>query len=122
MSRHDRTAAIVLSVMILAAVTAPSAVRADCEIYGTITAEPNTDDPDLGTWLYRLVVTWNTDVQYALSHLDLILDAPGGSCTCAEIEEALNWNDPIGFSTGIPGDCMIDYAPELLCNGEPSLQ
>jgi hypothetical protein len=121
MSRYFRKTALVLSMLILAVMMASAGAQADCEIYGTIIAEPNPGDPDLGIWLYRLVVYWNTDVQYALSHLDLVLDAPGGSCTCAEIEEALNWNDPIGFSMESPGYCLIYYGPELLCHGEPSI-
>lgn len=106
-----------LAVLALAAVPA----GAQCVIDGTITAEENTGDPSLGAWCYTLEVTWDTNASSSLSHLDLIVDAPGGNCDCSEIAGAINFDDPAGSSNGVPGGCNVDYEAFLECNGDPSI-
>ena len=110
-----------LALLGLAVAAAPAVAQDPCDIHGNIIAEPNAAEPDMGAWLYRLVVNWNTGVQYALSHIDLIMDDPQGRCTCEEVGAALRWHDPIGFSMESPTYCLVFYAPEFLCEGDPSI-
>jgi hypothetical protein len=94
---------------------------ADCEIYGTVVSEPNTINPSLGAWLYRLLVSWDTGSQYAMSHIDLIMDVDNGNCDCAELQDAINWGEYIGSGLGDPLPCLLFYEGEVLCNGDPSI-
>ncbi len=104
-------------VMIL--MIAASGAQAQCDISGDITAEMNTD-PGGPAWVYTLTIHWDTDVQYALSHMDLLIDAVGGSCTLDDLYAHLSWNDPIGTSDG-EGGCTVTYMGELSDNGDPSI-
>jgi hypothetical protein len=95
--------------------------RADCEIHGTVVSEPNTYDPSLGAWLYRLLVFWNTGSQYAMSHIDLLMDVENGHCDCTDLMQAIVWGDHIGSGLGDPLPCLLFYQGEILCNGDPSI-
>ncbi len=90
-----------------------------CSISGSIVAATSADpmDPD---WTYTLTIDWDTGSQHALSHMDLLLDASGGTCTCADFHDALSWSDPIGYSNGDPS-CTVNYNGNLECNGDPSI-
>jgi len=89
-----------------------------CDISGTIVAAPN---PGSGpAWMYTLTLTWDTGSQYALSHMNLVMDAAGGTCTCQDFVDAIDWSDPIGSSDGDPS-CTVDYEGRLQCNGDPSI-
>ena len=107
----------ILALLALAAVPA----SAQCYIGGMITAEENNGDPSLGAWCYTLEVTWDTGEQTALSHLDLIVDLPGGSCECHEIVSSLAFADIAGSSDGVPDGCQVDYMAYVNCNGDPSI-
>ncbi len=104
---------------LLALLVAPAG--AECFIGGTITAAPNDGDPGLGLWCYTLDVTWDTDSQTSLSHLDLIVDGPGGTCGCSDIADAINFAYPAGSSDGYPDGCDVDYEAFLECDGDPSI-
>jgi hypothetical protein len=108
-----------LGLLTLAGAAAPAA--AECLLTGEITASLNDDDPAHGMWRYTLEVTWDTGDPTALSHLDLIVDAPGGNCECSQIVDALNFADIAGTSTGEPMDCMVDYYAMVECHGDPSI-
>ncbi len=108
-----------LGLSILALAVAPAS--ADCIIDGSITAEMNAGDPELGAWCYTLTVTWDTGEMTALSHLDLIVDAPGGTCGCQDIADAINFDYPAGSSDGEPDACTVEYEAFLECNGDPSI-
>ncbi len=90
-----------------------------CDISGTIVASTSADpmDPD---WTYTLTINWDTGSQYALSHMNLLVDSAGGTCTCADFQDALSWDDPIGYSDGDPS-CTVDYLGNLECTGDPSI-
>jgi hypothetical protein len=90
-----------------------------CDISGTIVATTSVDPVD-PAWTYTLTINWDTGSQYALSHMDLLLDTAGGTCTCDDFVEALSWDDPIGYSDGDPS-CTVDYTGNLECNGDPSI-
>ncbi len=93
--------------------------RAQCDISGDITASANTD-PAGPAWVYTLTIHWDTDEKYALSHMDLLIDAAGGSCSLQDIAQYLSWGDPIGTSDG-EGGCTVSYMGELSDNGDPSI-
>jgi len=103
--------------LVLAAIPA----AAECSLYGEITALPNEGDPELGYWCYTLEVTWDTGDPTALSHLDLVIDTPAGTCECSQIVDALSFADIAGSSDGVPDGCMVDYYAEINCNGDPSI-
>jgi hypothetical protein len=99
----------------------PCLATAACELTADIAAARNTADPSLGKWSYTMTVVWETGSPYGLSHLTLWVDEANVGCTCSELMEALSWSDPLGSSTGTPGDCTVDYYGELNCDGDPSL-
>ncbi len=105
----------------LALIVLPVAALAECTITGVVTAEANVDQPAMGDWMYTLHLTWDTDAQYALSHFNLVLDLPGGTCDCSAFAAGLTWASPAGTSTGDPDGCTIDYDIMLQCDGDPSL-
>jgi hypothetical protein len=91
---------------------------------GTIEAELNTEYPELGAWVYTVIISWDTGTPYALSHFNMILDVEFGECTCYDFQSALNWANPAGYSTGYDsyGDpCTVDYNLYLECGGDPSV-
>lgn len=90
-----------------------------CDITGNIVASA-TADPGLPNWTYTLTVSWDTGSQHALSHMNLLLDNAGGTCTCADFTDALDWANPIGSSNGDPA-CTVDYEGLMECNGDPSI-
>ncbi|MFH2051559.1 MAG: hypothetical protein ABIK96_03730 [bacterium] len=97
----------------------PFAAQAECFIGGNIEAVENPD-PFGPAWIYTLTVSWDNDVQFDLSHMDLLLDAVGGNCTQADFSSILSWGDPIGSSDG-NGGCTVYYHAELTANGDPSI-
>jgi len=110
------TVAIMLALMSL-----PIAALADCTIDGVVSAEPNVDLPGMGAWMYTLDLTWDTAGQYALSHFDLILDLPGGSCDCETFMNGLTWASPAGSAIGEPESCNVNFDLMLECFGDPSI-
>lgn len=104
-----------LCVIALASVPA----SAQCYIGGNITAEES--DSDLGDWCYTLEVMWDTGDQTSLSHLNLVIDLPTGTCECYEVVEAISFGYPAGSSDGYPDGCMVDYEAWIECNGDPSI-
>jgi hypothetical protein len=101
-------------------ISAPVTVFADCSITGTSAGEWNTEYPDLGSWKYTIVITWDTGTVYALSHVDIQMDY-SGNCTCEEFAAVLQWLDPVGYSDGEPQGCSVDYEAYLECDGDPSI-
>jgi len=110
------TMSLLLALMV---VTSAQFVLGQCDISGTVVASA-TNDSALPNWAYTLTIYWDTGSQYALSHMDLLLDTAGGTCTCDDFLDALSWNDPIGSSDGDPS-CTVDYQGGLECNGDPSI-
>ncbi|MFO7610384.1 MAG: hypothetical protein R6X35_14560 [Candidatus Krumholzibacteriia bacterium] len=92
---------------------------AQCSISGDIVAGPS-GDPLLPAWEYTLTVTWDTGTPYALSHVDLLLDAVGGTCFCADFAASLLLVNPAGSSDGV-GGCTVPYDVHLECSGDPSI-
>ena len=90
-----------------------------CDISGNIVAMPNPDPLGPG-WMYTLTITWDTGSQYALSHMNMIMDSPGGTCTCQDFEDAIVWANPVGSSDG-EGGCTVNYEGLLQCDGDPSI-
>ena len=111
---------ITIVVTILALVFGAQAVLADCFIGGTIAASSNPD-PMGPTWMYTMVITWDTGNEYSLSHANLLMDSASGTCQCSDFRKALDWDDPSGSSDGYPMGCTVDYRTYLECNGDPSI-
>ena len=97
-----------------------AAAQAACFIGGDIAASPNTD-PMYPGWKYTATITWDTGSQYALSHLDLILDSATGTCVCGDLADALVFEGIPGYSEGDPMGCEVEYETTLECNGDPSI-
>ncbi len=96
-----------------------AAGQTECQLSGHISAGP-TDDPELGAWRYELTVVWSTEVNQAVSHINLIVD-DGVNCDCADFTSALVWPAIPGYSDGDPAPCQVPYACEFNCAGDPSL-
>jgi hypothetical protein len=107
---------LIFSLLTLAAVPA----FADCIITGQITAT-EADEGAPGAWCYTLVVDWDTGTVHALSHLDLIVDLPGGTCLCSDFAQNIIFAEPGGSSDGYPDGCTVEYDAYLECNGDPSI-
>jgi len=107
-----------LTITLLTLLLAASA-HGQCAITGDLSAAPS-GDAGLPAWMYTLVVTWDTDVEFALSHLNLLMDPVGGTCDCADFAGALTLVDPAGSSDG-EGGCSVDYNAFLECGGDPSI-
>ncbi len=107
-----------LLIVTIAMISAQTAM-AECSIDGTIVANAN-GDPMGPSWVYTMTIDWDTGSQYALSHMDLLLDTAGGTCSCADFMDAISWDDPIGYSDGDPA-CTMDYTGNLECSGDPSI-
>lgn len=107
------------SAILLTAMLCAAAASAQCDISGVIAAAPS-GDALLPTWEYTLTVTWNTGTPYALSHLNLLLDAVGGTCGCSDFAGALFLIQPAGTSGGV-GGCTVPYDVYLECGGDPSI-
>ena len=94
--------------------------QAECFIGGDITAEINTD-PAYPNWKYTAAISWDTGTQYALSHLDMVLDTGLGTCTCGDLAAALFYTGIPGYSEGDPMGCEVEYETTLECSGDPSI-
>ena len=114
-----RIATVSLFTVVICAVLAPAAAHAQCSITGVITAAPS-GDPMLPEWEYTLVVTWDTGSMNALSHLDLLLDPVGGTCSCQDFQETLVFVNPASSSDG-DVVCTVPYDAILECSGDPSI-
>jgi hypothetical protein len=112
---------IMLTLTVCALIALPAAASAECFITGDIAAAANDGDPSLGAWMYTMTVSWDTGAQTSLSHLDLIVDFPGGTCLCSDVAGALNFGAIAGTSDGTPGGCDVDYTAEVECYGDPSI-
>ena len=111
---------ILIGVTMLALVFGAQAVMAECFIGGTITASANPD-PLGPTWMYTMVITWDTGNEYSLSHANLLMDSAAGTCVCQDFVNVLFWDDPSGSSDGVPMGCTVDYQTFLECEGDPSI-
>lgn len=106
-------------VILLAAALSAGTAAAQCDISGNISAAPS-GDPLLPSWEYTLTVVWDTGTAFALSHVDLLLDAVGGTCFCADFAANLFLVNPAGESDGV-GGCTVPYDVHLECSGDPSI-
>lgn len=104
--------------LFVTALLAPAGAFASaCTVNGTVTATKNPN-PQGPYWQYTAVISWDTGTRYALSHLTMLLDVAGGSCSCANFQSALSWGSPIGTSGTT---CVSLYGGELNCQGDPSI-
>jgi len=105
-------------VMILAIAAFAQIAVAECYISGSVDVEANAESGP--AWVYTLSLSWDTGGQHGLSHANLLLDGIGGTCSCADFQDALSWSDPIGSSNG-DSDCTVHYDGFLECSGDPSI-
>ena len=111
---------ILIGMSMMALVFGVQGAMAECYIGGTITASSNPDA--MGpTWMYTMVITWDTGNEYSLSHANLLMDVAEATCICQDFIDALSWDDPAGSSNGVPMDCPVDYQAFLECDGDPSI-
>jgi hypothetical protein len=96
----------------------PGVVMAEFAINGVSTAEL-VNDP-MGKYKYTLEITWDTGTQYAMSHINLLIDT-GANCTCGIIADGISFDAMNGSLYGNPNDCELDVYTELNCQGDPSL-
>jgi len=113
------TSRLTFLVVVLAVAAFAQVAAAECGIDGTITASHNPD-PMGPAWMYTVEITWDTGTQYALSHMDIIMDTAGGTCSCQDFYSAISFADTIGTSGGDP-NCTVDYYGEINCQGDPSI-
>jgi len=106
-----------LSLLVAASLLTAGLASADCYINGEISAEETNHA--LGAFTYTLVVDYDMDSQYGLSHFNLLVDILGGTCGCSEIGDAISFED-ISGSMDVDG-CEIGFHNELLCDGDPSM-
>ena len=104
-----------LAVLLLPALAAAGVIQA------TVTAAPNSGDPDQAAWIYTMDVTWDTGTPYGLSHFNLYLDPADFGCGCQEIASSLSWGETVGVTAGEPGGCSLPFTAELNCSGDPSI-
>ena len=114
---RPQSALIITSILL---VVAAPAFAQTCFIGGHITAGPNTELPSMGAWCYELTVTWDTDVQQAVSHINLIVD-DGTNCVSEDFTSAIIWPTMCGTSSGVPAPCEVPYYVEFNFGGDPSL-
>ncbi len=108
---------VTVATMLSLAVAGPA--LAQCSLSGDMAYEMTTD-PMLPAYQYTLTVMWDMDSPYGLSHLDLVVDLPGGTCGCEAFDEAIFFDAIAGSSDG-EGGCSVDYAANLECSGDPSI-
>ncbi len=107
----------VIAALAMAIPAFASATGNTCSIDGTVTASRNTD-PVWPAWKYTMVINYDTGNRYQLSHLDVLLDIAGGTCSCENFYDALVLPAVIGQSGTA---CKMYYTPELNCQGDPSI-
>ena len=91
-----------------------------CFITGHISGEMNLEAPELGFWRYTLSVTWDTGGKLALSHFNLSF-GESSECSCEDFETGLNWQEFLGWSTGLEPGEETGYRSLLECDGDPSM-
>lgn len=96
-----------------------SVAQAECYIGGEVAAEQNLDSM-YPAWKYTATISWDTGTPYALSHVDMLLDAAAGSCSCLDLSDALVFAGIAGYSDG-EGGCEVTYETFLECDGDPSI-
>ncbi len=112
LTRVAAIAALALSIPAFA-----SAETAMCGISGTVSATRNYD-PAWPAWKYTMTVNYDTGNKYQLSHLDVLLDIAGGSCSCQNFYDTLVFPAVVGTSGTT---CKTYYTPEINCQGDPSI-
>lgn len=118
MTKRTTNVLLIAIVLTAAQLAIAQVTGAPCDLSGNIVATPN---PNPGpAWVYTLTIDWDTGSPYALSHANMIMDSIGGTCTCTDFQDALAWDDPIGYSDGEPA-CTVSYAGHLECLGDPSI-
>lgn len=113
---------VAVAALLVAGVAVATPLPEECVISGTVTAEPNPDDPSLGLWRYCLEANWQIDPPHDLSHLDIMLALGECECICEEFPFAAL--DSAGTSSGVDSagaDCTVYYYAEFLCDGDPSI-
>ena len=110
-----RVAAIAALVMAIPAFA--SAACTTCNIAGTVAASRNYD-PAWPAWKYTMVINYDTGSRYQLSHLDVLLDIAGGTCSCQNFYDTPVFPPVVGQSGTT---CMTYYTPEINCQGDPSI-
>jgi hypothetical protein len=107
-----------LIVLLTVATLLPAMASAECMINGNISVE-DSNSP-LGAYMYTLDITWDMGSQHGLSHLDLVVDMAGGTCSCEDFASYISFDTISGTSDGEDG-CTVEYYSELACNGDPSI-
>ena len=120
MDRMRFASKIVVIGALLIAGLAPFAAADDCSLNGVITATSSSDHPELGSWQYTLVATWDNASPFDLSHMDLLIGAEG-QCSCSDISSEIAFADPAGESDCMPSNCSAALMGYFNCNGDPSL-
>ena len=119
-TRFTLTTMILTAVLLLGISPVALSGQGECFLSGNITAEINTD-PAYPDWKYTAVISWDTGSQYALSHLNMILDSGTGTCTCDLLADVLVFEGISGYSEGTPMGCEVEYETTLECDGDPSI-
>ena len=89
-------------------------------VTGTVSAEFKTTGPFAGLWKYTLDFSW--DLPQGLSNVTL--DCGIGHCGGEVCSQTYLFDTPSGTSTGVDGGgnaCVVDYAGEYNCLGNPSI-
>lgn len=113
-----KESAIILLLLVTTTLILPASASAECLITGNVSAEV-CNNP-LGTFCYTLEINWDNDSPYGLSHFCLIVDAEGGTCSCADFSDNISFGLISGSSNG-EGGCLVEYSSGLECDGDPSI-
>jgi hypothetical protein len=91
-------------------------------LYGVCSAE-SINDPVLGAWKYTIELSWDTEMQYAQSHINIGIPLELCPCSCESYYTGITVVDTSGTSTGSMNDdpCTVYYYSELNCGGDPSI-
>jgi hypothetical protein len=119
--RHHPLMFLPIALSWIAILAWPAGAQAECSLTGHIEAVMDPSHADLGLWRYTMTVTWDTGTRLGLSHFNLWLDETDQNCSCAEIDAALAWEEPVGSSTGEPHPCTVPFRGMLECKGDSSL-
>jgi hypothetical protein len=90
--------------------------HAQC-VSGTSTAELITTGPHAGLYKYTIDITWSTP--QGLSNVTM--DCGFGACPEESCTKIFEFDTPAGHSDGEPSGCLVDYAGEFNCSGNPSI-
>ena len=107
----------VLLFVVIGTLLMAQGAMAICVGEAVVTAAPSAD-PQTPGWIYTVTINWSYN--FGIHHWVIPLDAPEGSCSCADFQIALDIPSPAGQSVGVPDGCILPYSGSMECDGDPA--